>query len=269
MEKEKSLGNSTKKISPTFGEYAELFCLHGFLGSSKDWSAVYPQTWRSSFEVDLFKTPVEDTLGSLGRWVNKQALSRKRSQIFVGYSLGARIGLSALTQAPQAWRAAVLISGHPGLKTDEEKTQRIQSDQLWAQRFLHENWQSVLSDWNSQGVFLTEESHPKRLEETFSRESLAKILVGCSLGKQQNFREDLKSFNLPILWLVGAKDTKFVALAEELRGTNPKLNVEVVPGAGHRLIFEKPDLVREISQEFLKTNSILLQNTCNSHLVQL
>jgi pimeloyl-ACP methyl ester carboxylesterase len=46
--------------------------------------------------------------------------------------------------------------------------------------------------------------------------------------------------------LVGERDDKFVALAHELCGIIPRARLTVVPGAGHNLLLERPELCSQM-----------------------
>src|SRR4051812_11045421 len=108
-----------------------LHFIHGFLGTSSDWDRFVKDPGHSSLEVltyDLFRrvpkglqpSSFPESLPALGDWVNQQARKKRldsRRNILIGYSLGGRIALHALTQAPEMWSGAVLASTHPGLES--------------------------------------------------------------------------------------------------------------------------------------------------------
>src|SRR5205807_1859552 len=71
-----------------------------------------------------------------------------------------RISLHALIGNPNLWSGAIIVSSHPGLTEPQERKQRLESDRTWANRFLHDEWESVIQAWNSQSVF-------KRSREVF------------------------------------------------------------------------------------------------------
>jgi 2-succinyl-6-hydroxy-2,4-cyclohexadiene-1-carboxylate synthase len=46
---------------------------------------------------------------------------------------------------------------------------------------------------------------------------------------------------MPTLIVAGARDLKFVALAERLAASIPRATLEIVPDAGHAVHLERPD----------------------------
>mgnify|MGYP000358183716 CR=1 FL=1 len=53
---------------------------------------------------------------------------------------------------------------------------------------------------------------------------------------------DIAKTGVPIVWVVGEKDEKFMILCEErVEGKFPTIEVEIAPGVGHRLPWAAPD----------------------------
>ncbi len=220
-----------------------LYCLHGFLGRSLDWDAVIPAHLKK-VALDLFSSAPQSRpsldLVSFPEVVNQAAQVEKRPRVLVGYSLGGRIALHALVSDPKSWSGAVIISAHPGLSDLSEKATRKMKDEDWAQSFETESWGELMTRWNSQAVF--EGSEPRqRIEAEFSRRSLAEALRTCSLGVQRDLRPEIRSLNIPILWVVGEQDQKFLGLARDVAQLNPLVDLEVLPGATHRAPWDRPD----------------------------
>ena len=238
----------------------------GFLGLPADWEDVIPR--EDSFkaarieQISLFSSEESNNIGStalmalegLAEEINKKALAMPAPRVLVGYSLGGRIALHAILKAPQLWQGAVIVSANPGLAEQNERTERLKADEIWAQKFETEAWDKLLSLWNSQGVFSTQknevENHSqqhqmKRREAFFSRSRLAAALRGCSLGVQEDLRPRLKALEQSILWIVGDEDLKFKSIALELKSLNSLIKARIVPQAGHRVLFDQPDLLKE------------------------
>ncbi len=239
------------------GSLSTLICIHGFLGRAQDWDSVMPRHY-SRVGVDLFSTDQENgtqwDLRSLGSEVNIVGGLQRAPRVVVGYSLGGRIALEALLDQPQNWAGAVIISAHPGLSDPEERKKRMLSDEVWAERFVREDWQGLLVHWNAQSVFQGSEV-PLRSELDFSRTALAGVLRGCSLGRQRDLRAELKGLDLPILWVVGEKDQKFLKLAQEVAGINSRIELAVLSGASHRVPWDRSELFSERLVQFLSSIS--------------
>ena len=174
------------------------------------------------------------------------------NNILMGYSLGGRLGLHALLQNPGCWKAAILVSTHPGLKLQEDKTARIASDETWAARFEKEPWEDLIKAWNAQGVFKADAFAFQRHESENDREMLATALRIWSLGLQHDLTDSIASLDMPILWMVGEKDTKFLKIAQELKFKHQKSKLCIVANAGHRLLFEQTEIYKQNVKQFIK-----------------
>lgn len=212
----------------------ECYALHGFLGLPSDW-ALFRLPLRP---LSLWEMPI------LPFWEWARALNRRceKGSLLLGYSLGARLALHALIEDPSCWKGAILISAHPGLKEGREA--RLAADAAWAKRFLDEPWETLCTSWMDQAVF--KGTVRRRYEESsFCRKQLSSALRTWSLGNQTDLRDALAQLTLPILWIVGESDAKFVALADELSLGHPSSEVWQLPGTGHRAPWDAPQLFEE------------------------
>lgn len=203
------------------GPGPSILFLHGFLGRSEDWLAIssylppctcigfdLPGHGMSPFELD-FDIDVSNCH-------------------VVGYSLGGRIALQHFYKKALS---LTLLSVHPGLKTEEEKKIRLESDAKWAKLLLTVPIDEFLSAWYDQPIF-----KPFKPDFSLRREQnvqgLASCLMHFSLAKQKLFEID----NV----LVGERDVKFRALYK---------NPVVIPDSGHMIHFENPKAVAEIIKQ--------------------
>jgi len=230
-----------------------LFCVHGFLGRAQDWDSILPKNLHR-YNWDLFSSQNQGkvTFGfqALAKKINDDAARQAGPRLFVGYSFGGRVGLHALVQRPEIWDAAVIISAHPGLKDPAEREMRMRSDEIWAERFETQDWDLLMALWNSQPVFAGREA-PLRRESDFTRQSLASALRSCSLGLQRDLRPELRQLRVPILWVVGEQDRKFLDLGREVASLNSQTRLEVLAGASHRAPWDRPETFMERLREFL------------------
>lgn len=244
-------------------ERVNLIFLHGFLGRPTDWSSiremlpsgggVYTYTPDYTNEPELgpqhdFQAWAENFI----RWTERVVGTHHRN-ILVGYSLGGRLALHALEKNPQVWSKVVLLSTNPGLEDgfhnhielSEERKKRWLTDSNWADEFAKANWETVLRNWNSQPVFGGGTSEPRRVETDYSREILGLILTQWSLAQQRNLRDVLAQNLTKIHWLVGEADEKFMGLTQNLKKQFAELRVDVIPKAGHRILFDNPQKLAE------------------------
>lgn len=206
-----------------------IWALHGFLGVASDWDFLLPREKVKA--VDLYENQQNFQLWAKS-FNQRVRESGAESNILLGYSLGGRLALHVFFDDPELWSKALFLSTHPGLKTEEEKEQRLQMDEVWAQRFLGDPWRDVMAGWNDQSV-LSQGSSPQRSEENYEREKLAFCLRSWSLGLQDDFRPLIAEHREKITWLTGERDEKFSALAKE-----PSIQGHSLKDCHHRLLWE-------------------------------
>jgi 2-succinyl-6-hydroxy-2,4-cyclohexadiene-1-carboxylate synthase len=212
---------------------ATVVALHGFLGRGSDWNAVRGAGPGKTHWMcpDLF-APGAGDLFAVPHLEGKAWLA--------GYSFGARLALRWLTEQPERWHGALLLSVNPGnFQTDPEREVRRRSDRAWAADFRREAWDVLMTKWNSQDVF-TGSPSPRRTEEDFDREKLAAALEKYSVADQ--FTE-IARLSGDFLWMAGGNDVKFRRLLDEMRHTGFPGSFFAVPEAGHRLLADAPAAV--------------------------
>lgn len=209
-----------------------IIALHGFLGQGQDWDAVRAAT----------KTPLEwlcpDLFAPDGpEWSPPDFVGKSW---LAGYSFGARLALRWLTERPELWHGALLLSVNPGnFFTVEERSARRASDRAWARAMREESWSELMARWNAQKVF-ADECAPERVEKDFDRHKLALALEKFSVADQ--FTDPLR---LPpqLNWVAGALDRKFTGLNNVMRNSGFPGTFETVEGVGHRLLQKAPAAV--------------------------
>lgn len=257
---------SSIKSSPdsTIHTSKVVVALNGFLGRTVDWDLIkdlLPADW-SLLAIDLLD---ESLLMPFGAWAAKfnELVARKlpvgSTKILLGYSMGGRLALHALAQSPTLFDGAVIVSANPGLLNDEERALRRQADEIWATKLLHEPWDALMNEWNSQAAFRAPKNVSvdalilDRAETHFNRSTLAQILRHWSLGAQRNLRGEIANLNLPIEFVTGKGDVKFTAIASGMvaEPANGPRNHIVVANAGHRVPWDAPTQFRAILAKFL------------------
>jgi 2-succinyl-6-hydroxy-2,4-cyclohexadiene-1-carboxylate synthase len=194
-------------------------CLHGFLGSPRDWDFLR----EAGFAIE---TPPLDAIPSHG-------------DVLLGYSLGGRLALHALLNGARYSRA-IFVSTGLGIEGEEGRAARRASDEAWARRFESEEFESVIADWNAQPV-LAGPSLTRSREDYDSR-----ALREWSSGALPPVAARLHELSIPTLWIVGARDTKYVSEATRAAALAPDARVVIVEGAGHRVPWERPSEFIEI-----------------------
>src|ERR1700733_9757644 len=119
------MSKSSPIILPTTSNLKS-YALHGFLGKPEDWGGLNQGVLDGGLEaVDLY----DFSLSSLEEWAEQfnryvQDDSARCNRCLIGYSLGGRLALHSLLQNPFLWDAAILISTHCGLESEEKKQER-------------------------------------------------------------------------------------------------------------------------------------------------
>ncbi|MEH2919816.1 2-succinyl-6-hydroxy-2,4-cyclohexadiene-1-carboxylate synthase [Samsonia erythrinae] len=235
-----------------------LVCLHGLLGSHEDWLPVLPfcRDWPVLL-VDLPGHGGSQTESVAGFAEMSQRLTATllaqgiKRYWLLGYSLGGRIAMYHACEGQTDGMQGLLIEGgHPGLATSAERDERVAHDARWAERFRQEPLAAVLQDWYQQAVFADIE--PAQRERLIARRRhnhgafVAAMLEATSLGRQPFLATRLRHLNIPFVYLCGARDTKFHALA-----TQYCLPLLSVAQAGHNAHQANPAAYAERVRTFL------------------
>lgn len=230
-----------------------LYSLHGFLGTPRDWNSL-----REDLPCPLHTVSISEIApptAGLIPWAqafNRQvAQSQTTQNILLGYSLGGRLAMHALIAQPSLWAGAIIVSAHPGIINIEERRQRLLQDRIWAQRFLDEPWDALMSAWNKQDVFKGR-GMLERKEADFSRRKLAGMLEGWSLGSQQDLRSALLQMPIPTLWIAGQDDHNYVGIVNAMSKGNSRFEAWIAPHAAHRVPWEASKQFTDAVTRFLK-----------------
>lgn len=244
-----------------------IWCLHGAVGMATDWKQFAGEMVADGHEVrrvDLWRyldcCPME--MPEFARAFCEEVRSGGSGEnILVGYSMGGRLALQVLVETaaggePDLFRSAVIVSAHPGLATDRDRVMRMAADAEWAGRALVGEWSEFLESWEGRiqsgplGVETAVAWGDRRLLQP-RRQAVARSFMDWSLGKQEDLRPGLAGVGCPVLWVTGARDEKFTALAEDGVGCLSAGRLAVVPDAGHRVPWEGAGQFVKQVREFL------------------
>jgi 2-succinyl-6-hydroxy-2,4-cyclohexadiene-1-carboxylate synthase len=234
-----------------------IWALHGFLGRGADWnelrSACATESLPALHTPDLFAAPpAHRSLAAWGDHFAAWVAETDPSPVLLGYSLGGRLALHALLARPTLWRGAVIVSTHPGLTDPAERAARRADDARWAERFLHEDWDMVLADWDAQAVFGGAKRTLERPASAYDRTALATALLDWSLGVQEPLAERLNGIPCPVLWVAGVRDARYVQLGRDAMAQLPRGELRIAPNAGHRVPWEGPAWFAGQVEEFVR-----------------
>ena len=228
-----------------------IWALHGFLGAPEDWSRFdgVGGPWRClNINSWLERAPAEGSaIDWFGRALAAEAALETSPPWLVGYSLGGRLALNAFAHG--GFRGAVFVSAHPGMRDEQDRLDRRQNDERWAQRFESGEPQSkLIDDWNSQTTLATSLAPARPQLSAQERKIAAYSLRRWGLAEQSDLRPALAQSKDPSLWLSGARDLKF---ASEMRSACPPSGIwKSVAEAGHRVPWDQPGAFANLITEF-------------------
>lgn len=254
-----------------------LVFLHGFLGAGDDFHTVseYLPNYNKLF-IDLpghgqsqsiQSTSFSDVCrlihSTILKCIETQNLSATVPICLVGYSLGARLSMYFLCEyegadnqlLPLTMAGVVIEGGNFGLCSEHARQDRFANDLAWAHRFKNDDIAEVLGDWYQQPVF-SSLNHEQRQDLIAKRsvnlgDKLSHMLMTTSLAHQPNLLPKIQQLrfsngNRP-LYIVGERDTKFTALAQD-----SNLDFKVIAGAGHNVHKEQPKAFASVLLSYLE-----------------
>lgn len=221
-----------------------LFAIHGFLGKPSDFIgfqslniiAINPYDFGKNLSFYDFANSFNNSI-------------KTKNNILLGYSMGGRLSLHALIENPKLWKAAIIVSANPGISSLEERRERKKNDESLLNRFLNEDFDVVMKDWESQSLFGSVGHLNKRKKMDYEKDEWIQSLRNWSLGEQEDLKEAIQNLPLPILWIAGEKDLKFKTIASEMKFSHPKSRIWIAPKAFHRVPWDiKQAFEREVNQ---------------------
>jgi len=184
-------------------------------------------------EGDGLKTYMEDVLAVI------EAL--EEPVILVGHSLGGAVVLSVALESPQALRAIALVGTGAKLRVHPQILSLIDED-------FKKAVELILS-WAFAGE-PSEEIYRRAYEQMVrnGQETLRRDFKTCDAF---NAMDRLGEVSVPALVVCGGDDKLTpVKYSEYLRDNIPEASLEVIEGAGHMVMLERPDELNKILASF-------------------
>lgn len=174
--------------------------------------------------------------------------------VLLGYSMGARMCLSAAVQRPESVAAVILIGGTAGIESAEERERRRAIDEERAQRLERIGVKPFLREWLSMDMFAGLPAWARFDDEraTNTADGLAASLRHAGTGSMEPLWDRVGSLGMPLLCLSGRSDPRYGDLGERIAGLAPRGTALSVPGAGHAAHLENPPAVIEAVDALLE-----------------
>ncbi|MEW6338806.1 MAG: alpha/beta fold hydrolase [Acidobacteriota bacterium] len=234
-----------------------LLLLHGFAGAPAAWDAVA----EAIGERALLAAPWLPGHDPLPGWFGggsfedaADAVARALPEIrpgpwhLAGYSLGGRVALAMVARHPASFASVCLIGASAGLRTEEERRARRESDARWVEILRARGLHGFLETWEAQPLFAGQRALPPALldaqrswREGLDAEGLARSLEWLGLGEMPDLWPALAEVRVPVLLVAGARDGKFASLAGAMAAEFPDAEARLVAGAGHNVVLEAPE----------------------------
>ncbi|MDG2380103.1 MAG: alpha/beta fold hydrolase [Pirellulaceae bacterium] len=226
-----------------------LVLIHGFLGSPADWG-----------EVQSSLSCVSDsiTIPSANCWQSGiEAICRDLPPdcVIVGYSMGARVALGcALADSERKIRAAVFVSGNPGL-AGKFRENRWQKDLEVCEMLARGPIDEFLRRWYRQTVF-----QPRNAAEINSlvaqkvnldRQRQIELMRTYSVAKQPNYWAGLSELKIPVAVVAGELDDKYVDISRQMVERIPKAELHLAANCGHIVHRERPMWFVSMLEQFV------------------
>ena len=233
-----------------------IWALHGAVGMAADWrefAAALPASFGGVRRLDLWRfldccpMPLE----KFGDTLAEEIVRIDPDPVLVGYSMGGRLALHALLAKPELWKAAVIVSAHPGLGSEAQRIERRERDATWSALALKGEWSDFLAQWNAQSVLGDCADMPDRIKIKQRRASVARSFVDWSLGLQADLAPRLGEIPCPVMWVTGEDDAKFSEIAREAVSGLTLGEHKIIADCGHRVPWEKPAEFAEACSEFI------------------
>ncbi|WP_257351244.1 2-succinyl-6-hydroxy-2,4-cyclohexadiene-1-carboxylate synthase [Pseudalkalibacillus decolorationis] len=239
------------------GEGPAFVLLHGFTGSSEEWSPLI-EKWKRDFRIiaidlighgksehpiDWERYSMENTVEDINEILDRLTIE---TAIILGYSLGGRVALSYAMTYPGRVQHLILESSSPGLNLEKARVQRRTQDLQLADRIEAEGMEAFVTYWESIPLFASQKHIPATQRDALhsrrmnnSRIGLANSLRGMGTGEQPSLWNRLARFSVPTLLVVGELDQKFCAIAEQMVERLPNSRMIIVENAGHTVHLEE------------------------------
>ncbi len=251
-----------------------LLFVHGFLGEVADWHRLRgllpPEVASDCFELPGHGTapPLTDTpadwFPDAARRLSLACRKQPALPVVVGYSMGGRLALYTAVRHPGAASGLVVLGADPGIGDAALRAERGARDEALARSLAAARdepaFAAWLRRWYAAPLFGALNRHPafaallkRRLRQRPG--SLAAALRGLSVSRQPALWHALQALTIPALFIAGAEDAKYRAVAGRIAELGSPWQAAVCPDAAHAAHIEQPEAVAALIRSFAQSVS--------------
>ncbi len=245
-----------------------LIMLHGFMGESSDFDSLANRLQENYYciaidlpghgqtivdsETDYI---IEKTSEALIQFLDEKKINNSH---LLGYSMGGRVAYYLLTHYPNVFHKAIIESSSPGLKTEQEKIERVQKDLFLSKRMRMEPIAQFLDDWYSLDLFSSidknSEAYNKMIERKTKNniDNLALSLKYNGTGAMPSMWNMLAEITAEVLLITGALDKKYTSIAKEISSEHENISHEIIDATTHNVHFENEEQYYKTVENYLK-----------------
>lgn len=241
-----------------------LILLHGFTQTCRSWDpfleslATRHGTLPTIVRVDL---PGHGGSGDVSADLPTTAdlvVETCGSGLYCGYSMGGRVALHIAVQHPHVVRALITIGATAGILDVSERNHRRAADDDLADTIESIGTTAFIDQWLAQDMFsgLPKSDTDLAQRQSNSASGLAASLRLAGTGTQEPLWSFLHDLTMPTLFLAGANDQKFSAVADAMaHAVGREARSEHIPDSGHSAHLENPIRTAEAISSFLNSLS--------------
>jgi 2-succinyl-6-hydroxy-2,4-cyclohexadiene-1-carboxylate synthase len=233
--------------------------LHGFTQAGKSWDPVLQLCGDLEAEVLLPDLPGHGRSSHIAIDLNATADLLAASYgpaFYVGYSMGGRLALHVALRHPGSVRGLLLFGATAGLQTEQERKNRLSSDEILAQDLETIGVPAFLERWLAGPLFATlpYNSADLQLRTQNTVGGLASSLRLSGTGSQSSLWDLLGTIRVPTILAAGDRDEKFTSIGRAMvNKIGSTARFAEVTNAGHACHLEQPHRATELLRQLLLT----------------
>jgi 2-succinyl-6-hydroxy-2,4-cyclohexadiene-1-carboxylate synthase len=229
--------------------------IHGFLGGPSSLDPVVARVESLCATVERETLPGHAGAAFDRSWGWDEALARMShglledgGTILLGYSMGARVGLSLLLARPRAFAGAVLVGVDAGIDDPGARAERRVWERAMAARIADEGLARFVDHWETLPVFATQRALSEELRRAVRARRIAHdpngvgwAVEALGTGSMPSMWDRLTELSVPVRVVTGARDEKFSAIGARMAQRCGRMAHETVDGVGHDVGLEAPE----------------------------